>query len=148
MISNKKFIILPLILMIFILISLFLSLEDFLKKSINIFGASVLIKSRIQNYTQNKIPFSAIQNILHIPLFAILAFLWMKSFCKRKLKYKISILYTLAITFSFSIFSEFCQYFVVGRVASLTDLFLNLTGCLIGVGMYCLLVERKNSLIQ
>lgn len=124
--------------MIFILILCIVSIDKIIDRIKHKLGVLIFIKTQIQNLLRIRISFSIIQNILHIPFFALLAFLWLKFFSKRKKGLKKAVVYTLTISFSFSLFSEFLQFFVLGRDASFVDLFLDFTGCLGGVATYML----------
>jgi VanZ family protein len=120
--NNKKSIIIPILYMalIFLLSSIPCDEENKL-------GGLIYIKPTIQN-------------ILHIPLFGLLAFLWMKAFNDKQLELKKAITYTLIITIFYSAFDEFYQDFIPGRYASLGDFFFNIAGCLGGVVGYRLAI--------
>lgn len=83
------------------------------------------------------------QNLLHIPLFGFLAFLWMRVFVKNKLQFKKALIYALLITVLYAAFDEFHQYFVPGRYATFSDFFLNVIGCLGGLFAYMRLANYK-----
>ncbi|RKY36308.1 MAG: hypothetical protein DRP78_03980 [Candidatus Omnitrophota bacterium] len=87
-----------------------------------------------------------VYNLLHIPFFAIVGFLWMQFFSKRFPDNKKTILYTLIVSLSFSLLDEFHQFFVPGRDASAADLRLDLIGVCLGICV-CLIFNkfaRKN----
>jgi len=87
--------------------------------------------------TDDKIYISVtLQNLLHTPLFGILAFLWMRAFWYNKFNIRDAIKYTLIITIAYSVFDEFHQYFVPGRQASIIDVGLDLIGCIAGTFIY------------
>lgn len=69
-----------------------------------------------------------LQNLLHIPLFGLLQFLWLKAFAKHGIPGRKIIVTCLAISLSFGCLDELHQMFVPGRYASLMDIFLNFTG--------------------
>lgn len=77
-----------------------------------------------------------LQNLLHLPLFALLQYLWLRGLAARGVRGAGLFAGSLLITFGYGVFDELHQYFVPGRYASLTDLLLNLTGALIGVLVY------------
>ena len=82
---------------------------------------------------------SIITNLLHIPLFGLLAFLWMKAFDNKKVALNKAIIYTVIITIVYAAFDEFHQSFVPGRDASIGDLFLDTLGCIVGIYIYSII---------
>lgn len=74
-----------------------------------------------------------LQNLLHIPLFALLQYLWLRALAAQGARGVGLFAGSLLITLGYGVFDEFHQSFVPGRYASLTDLLLNLTGALVGV---------------
>lgn len=87
-----------------------------------------------------------LQNVLHIPLYALLQYLFLRSFAKVGKTGYVTIFIVLAITFSYGLFDEFHQSFVIGRYASFTDVCLNLLGALLGTGFF--LFARNYSIPQ
>jgi len=77
-----------------------------------------------------------LSNVLHIPLFGFLSFLWMRTFVSGKVRYKKAILYTIIITICYAGLDEFHQFFVPGRFASLGDFALDTIGCIAGLFVY------------
>lgn len=77
-----------------------------------------------------------LQNLLHIPLFALLQFLWLRALAAQGARGAGLFASSLLITVGYGLLDEFHQSFVPGRYASLTDLLLNLTGALVGVLVY------------
>lgn len=113
MFSNRKVVIHSILYMVFI----------FLLSSIPDTGEKIYISATLQN-------------LLHIPLFGILAFLWMRAFYCNKFAIADAIKYTLIITLTYSVFDEFHQYFVPGRDASIIDVGLDMVGCIAGTFVY------------
>jgi len=79
-----------------------------------------------------------ISNLAHVPAFAVLTFLWLKSFVLEKKKrqtrtYNVLILLGLVL---FAVSDELHQYFVPGRSASITDLGRDFLGILFGISAY------------
>ena len=85
----------------------------------------------------------AIQNFLHIPLFGVLAFLWMRAFIKNRIEFKKAVTYTLIITLSYAALDEFHQSFVPGRYTSFADFILDTIGCIGGLSVYRLGLAAK-----
>ena len=79
-----------------------------------------------------------LQNVLHIPLFGLLQYLWLRALAKVGMAGYGAILVALVITFSYGLIDEYHQTFVAGRYASLGDVCLNLLGVLLGTGLFVL----------
>lgn len=135
--------IVPVLFMLLIIVLALIPMGGIKSRIKESFGFLLSLKSHIHKTLDIEVAFAWIQNFLHIPFFALLAFLWMKFFNYRKMTPKKAISYTLVITLLFSLFEEFCQIFISGRNASILDLFLNLSGSIIGITMYCFL-SKKN----
>ena len=77
-----------------------------------------------------------LQNLLHIPLFAGLAWLW----CRSLEAWTQAALPIMALAFTlatgYGMFDEWHQLHVPGRYASATDILLNLSGSVIAVWLY------------
>ena len=84
-----------------------------------------------------------LQNLLHIPLFGLLQFLWLRALTKLGRSGWNRTLTCLSISLLYSLFDEFHQMFVPGRYASLLDVCLNFTGVVIGTLMF-LVWHKKN----
>ena len=84
-----------------------------------------------------------IHNLAHIPIFGILAFLWIRTFDKNRIQLKKAFLYTVVITVFYAVLDEFHQLFVLGRDASVGDIFLDITGCLVGMYAYWVNIKQK-----
>jgi VanZ family protein len=100
------------------------------------FSGVMALRLEVQNMLHIRIIYEEIQNYLHVPFFVLLAFLWMKFFGKKNIDFKKSSVYTMGITFIFAGADELSQLFFSGRTASLFDLFLDIIGSLLGVGIY------------
>ena len=90
---------------------------------------------------------STVQNILHIPIYGVLAYLWLNSFNKHSTAILKSVFLTLLITILYSLLDEFHQIFVPGRYGSLLDILFNLIGIACGTVSFFLLQSKwpKNS---
>lgn len=133
---NKKSIIIPIAFMVLIIILSSLPVDyikDQIKHRYGLFG---LLKAKVEGFFKMDISFSQIQNIMHFPFFAVLAFLWMMFFDKRQISVQWAIIYTLTITMFFAGLDEFMQHFIPDRDASFLDLFINFLGCLTGIFSY------------
>ena len=86
-----------------------------------------------------------IQNLLHIPAYAVLVILWMRSFDYQKIKLYKALIITAFVTFSFSVLTEAYQVFIPERDASLGDLALNIIGCVTGLIIYKFIKKATNS---
>lgn len=74
---------------------------------------------------------ATLQNILHIPAYALLAFLW--RWTLESLRTRTAIAVSLALTIGFGVFQEWAQSLVSGRFASFYDVVFDSTGAAIGV---------------
>ncbi|MFX0135038.1 MAG: VanZ family protein [Candidatus Hodarchaeota archaeon] len=95
--------------------------------------------------TQNIINISlsfrpGINNIIHIPAYGFLTFLWFLRFKKKKVKNK-SLFYAATIAFVFGIFMELNQIFIPGRFASPLDILLNSLGIILSVFLISILLK-------
>lgn len=77
-----------------------------------------------------------LQNLLHIPLYGTLAFLWLKSFSTSGRTPLRAVIFALIITIGFGCLDEFHQSFVRGRYGGLMDIYLNIIGAIIGVAAF------------
>lgn len=73
----------------------------------------------------------SVQNFLHIPLYGLLQWLWMRAFQKPERSGAAVIGLAALIVGVYGIFDEIHQAFVPGRYASAQDVLLNI------VGMFC-----------
>ena len=73
-------------------------------------------------------------NIAHIPAYAFLTFLWLKSFARKESKNNI-IAFSLILSslVLFAVSDEIHQYYVTGRTASFMDIGLDLIGIVFGL---------------
>ena len=76
------------------------------------------------------------QNLLHIPLYGVLQFLWLRSFLRHGIYGIKIILFCLGITACYGIVDEIHQIFVPGRYGSMLDMLLNFIGGCIGTGIF------------
>lgn len=83
------------------------------------------------------------QNLLHIPLYGLLQYLWLRTFYRHGKKGIVIILICLGITLGYGILDELHQIFVPGRYGSMVDMSLNFLGGCIGVAVF-LLIEKHS----
>ena len=74
-----------------------------------------------------------IQNLLHIPVFGLLSYLWLWAFCTAKRPFIICWTSAFLITIVFGMVDEFHQMYVPGRYAGLLDIILNTIGAGLGI---------------
>lgn len=74
-----------------------------------------------------------IQNLLHVPVFGLLALLWQQAFGLRNVNLQWAASAAVALTVSYGFLDEWHQSFVFGRYASLTDVALDGVGALLAV---------------
>ena len=83
-----------------------------------------------------------VQNILHIPVFGLLAYLWLRSLAKHGFSRIQKMVITMIITVGYGILDEVHQLFGPGRYASLSDVVMNIMGITIGIIIF-LQLERR-----
>lgn len=69
-----------------------------------------------------------LQNLLHIPLFGLLAWLWYRTLGAWNMRHEAALFFTLILAAGFGLFDEWHQLHVPGRYASFTDISLNCAG--------------------
>ena len=86
-----------------------------------------------------------LQNVLHIPIFALLSYFWLRSFYYLKFSVKRGLFLSFLCTITFGVLDEFYQILIPGRYCSIGDMLFNFTGSIIGgmIGAF-LLYGRKN----
>ena len=77
-----------------------------------------------------------IQNLLHIPVYGLLALLWIFTLRAYGSSEHRSILLAILLSAAYGGIMEFWQFWIPGRFASLMDFFLNVTGILLFVWIY------------
>lgn len=74
----------------------------------------------------------SIQNILHIPLYAALAMLWLHYFKRCSFSSKKMFVSAMVISILYGCMDEVHQTFVPGRYGGLLDIYLDILGALLG----------------
>ncbi len=74
-----------------------------------------------------------LQNLLHIPLYGLLAFLWMQFFVDMGRPVSRAVIFSLAITIGYGCLDELHQTFIPGRYGGLLDILLNIIGAAAGI---------------
>ncbi len=74
-----------------------------------------------------------LQNLLHIPLYACLSFLWLRAFLRLRVNTAKGVVLALFITILYGCLDEVHQTFVPGRYGGLMDIYLDITGAILGV---------------
>ena len=75
----------------------------------------------------------ALQNLVHIPLFGVLAWLWYRTLGAWIKNSRLLFMLAFMLTTGFGILDEWHQLYVPGRYASITDTALNALGAAIAV---------------
>lgn len=86
-----------------------------------------------------------IQNLLHIPVYAVLAWLWWRALEARLDRRRNAAATALLITVAYGFLDEWHQSFVPGRYGSFTDIALDCAGALLGVAVGSWLQGRRQS---
>jgi VanZ family protein len=89
-----------------------------------------------------------VQNLLHIPLFGLLAILWIIAFKRYSFKDRSCLTWAVTISMGYGFLDEIYQHFIPGRHTSLTDIFLNLVGVFVGIFVYRSLSIGKVSTVK
>lgn len=87
-----------------------------------------------------------VQNFLHIPLYGLLQWLWMRAFRKPGRSRAAVIGLSALIVGVYGICDEVHQAFVPGRYAAVQDVLLNMAGVLCAVLLYCFLPRPAGGL--
>jgi glycopeptide antibiotics resistance protein len=83
-----------------------------------------------------------IQNALHIPLFGLLQWLWLRALTRPGRALLATIALAALITIGYGCLDEFHQSFVPGRYASLQDILLNTIGVVAGTLFFLAMARR------
>lgn len=84
----------------------------------------------------------AVQNLMHIPVYAALAFLWLW-YLRRWLGSRPAMFLAFALAAGYGLLDEWHQSFVPGRFASTTDVAFNVIGAVAGIWLFNWLVKGK-----
>ena len=76
----------------------------------------------------------ALQNLLHLPAYALLGWLWFRALASHRWTPRLILLASFVLASLYGVFDELHQMTVPGRFASLTDLAANVAGSAIGAG--------------
>ncbi|MEE4363405.1 MAG: VanZ family protein [Desulfotignum sp.] len=74
-----------------------------------------------------------IQNLLHIPLYGTLTFLWFRFFIHSERPFRQAVIFSLLIAIGYGCLDELHQSFVPGRYGGLLDILLNSAGSAAGI---------------
>ena len=72
------------------------------------------------------------QNLLHIPIFGLVQYLWLRGFALIGKVGPASVALSFFFTLGYGVFDELHQYFVPGRYASFLDVLLDGCGAVLG----------------
>ncbi len=79
-----------------------------------------------------------LQNLLHIPLYGMLAFLWNRSLQKNHYNSSKMALMAFFLTISYGCLDELHQSFIPGRYGGLLDIYLDAIGAFCGIFVFFL----------
>ena len=89
-----------------------------------------------------------VQNLLHIPMYVVLALLFLQILQNYQIEgWKVNVLVFLGAGF-FGIINEIIQIIIPGRYGGLTDIGLNLIGAIIGILIYSIVGKIRPGLIR
>ena len=89
-----------------------------------------------------------LQNLLHIPLFGLLQFAWLRGFRMIGSSGRRAVLSCLAITLAYGVLDELHQLSVPGRYASLMDIGLNSIGVALGTLLFLWMCEKSSKSVS
>jgi len=89
-----------------------------------------------------------IQNLLHIPMFGILAILFLKDLNKSDIKIWKKNILVIFMAGSFGAMCELIQLLIPGRFGNLMDIGLNFIGTILGICLFMVCKEPKHSHIK
>ena len=78
----------------------------------------------------------ALQNLLHLPAYGLLAWLWARLLIHTRLPRSRLLGLALALTLAYALFDEWHQSLVPGRYPSATDLLANALGATIALALF------------
>lgn len=77
----------------------------------------------------------AIQNLLHVPAFGLLAWLWFQALAPRYSR-RVTLAAGIGLTVAYALVDEWYQAYVPGRFPSATDLAADALGAVLAAGLY------------
>lgn len=86
-----------------------------------------------------------IQNLLHIPIFALLSILLLQVLDGFGIQNRKKIIISMSALFVFGILNELLQILVPGRYPGIMDIALNILGALLGIWIFFHLVHKHQS---
>ena len=85
-----------------------------------------------------------LQDLSHLPLFFIFAWLW-SWFLRRNQQSKTTLLYSTTITISYAILNELTQFYIPQRFPSVADIIMNISGVLIALTLHSIMIKNRNT---
>jgi hypothetical protein len=89
-----------------------------------------------------------VQNLLHIPMFAVLSFLFLLILQAYQIENWKRNAIVMLISGFFGLINEIIQIPVPGRYGGLTDILLNLAGAILGIVVFYLVLKSKSGFIR
>ena len=75
----------------------------------------------------------ALQNLLHVPLFGLLTWLWYRTLGAWNMHHGLAVTFAFMLAAGFGVYDEWHQLHVPGRYASFTDIALNSAGVVLAL---------------
>jgi glycopeptide antibiotics resistance protein len=88
------------------------------------------------------------QNLLHIPVFMVLAILWLQVFQPYEMSVSKKLVLAMVLSSFIGIVTELIQTTVPGRYPSSLDVTFNILGSIFGVVLYCKLERGGDSFLR
>jgi VanZ family protein len=89
-----------------------------------------------------------LQNLLHIPMFSVLAILWLQALQLHAISVRKKLTLAFLLSSLIGVLNEFIQIAVPGRYPSSLDVIFNTLGSLVGVFLYYWLLHRSDSFVR
>lgn len=84
-----------------------------------------------------------LQNLLHLPLFALLGYSWAQSLTRLGTRAALAMLIAAVVSFGWGVLDEWHQLYVPGRYGSLTDIVLDAAGVVSGLLVFGVRTARN-----
>ena len=89
-----------------------------------------------------------IHNLMHIPAFAVYTVVFLQLFKNWRLPGWLWMISSVSVLLLIGIIQELIQFLIPGRWPSISDIYLNLIGIIMGIGFYFLVQKFKPFLIR
>jgi VanZ family protein len=107
-----------------------------------LWGVVILILTSLPKLTPPPLGFKAQDKVYHMLVYAVLGFLWLRALAKDRADFSRPVLWRCMLFASlFGILDELHQLFIPGRQADVLDAVADISGVLLGILMYKLMLN-------